>query len=233
MRFSRLGAAGWVAGLLLLPALAGAQEWRTILTGPITVQARTIPGTALEEVRAEGSFDAQVQDVQSAILDAQAYPRFMPYVKEVRFLRGRDADDLHLVYTRVAPPFMEERDYVVQVTVDERVAPDGSGSFRNHWVAQPNAYPRRQGAVRVVRNEGTWHITPLPGGRSHVSYRFMLDPGGWIPSFAMEIGHKRAVEGAFHAVEREAQARAEKRRRSEPSDVLQAELDSRRQQRSE
>lgn len=222
MRISRLGAASVVAGLLL-PAVAGAQEWRTILTGPITVQSRTIPGTSLQEVRAEGSLEADVQDVQSAILDADAYPRFMPYVKEVRFLRGKGAEDLQLVYTRVAPPFMEERDYVVQVTVDERVASDGTGSFRNHWVSAPNAYPRRSGAVRVQRNEGTWHITPLPGGHSHVRYRFVLDPGGWFPSFALELGNKRAVEGTFRAVEREAKARGE-RRRSQPSYLLQAEL---------
>ncbi len=224
-------AAGMVVGLLL-PAWAGAQEWRTILSGPITVQSRSLPGTSLQEVRAEGTFDADVQDVQSAILDAEAYPRFMPYVKESRFLRGHDGDDLQLVYTRVAPPFMEERDYVVQVTVDERVAPDGSGSFRNHWVSQPNAYPKREGAVRLQRNEGTWHITPLPGGRSHVSYRFVLDPGGWIPSFALEIGNKRAVEGTFGAVEREAKARGE-RRKSQPNYFLQAELDARKSHRSE
>lgn len=207
----RFGA--WVGWLLMAPLSATAGEgWETVLTGEITIRSRDMSGTSVKEVWAEGILNAEVQDLQSTILDAEAYPRFMPYVKESRYLGPAAADGSRLVYARLSLPFVSERDYVVRVTVVKSVAEDGSGEFANRWVADPDRFPLRRDVVRLRFNQGQWVVTPLPDGRSKVTYRFAVDPGGWVPSFAADMGNKRGVTETMKAVEKEARERGIRRK---------------------
>ena len=66
-------------------------------------------------------------------------------------------------------------------------------------------------AVRLPLNRGSWHVTAKGAGRSYAVYRFMVDPGGWVPSFAANLGNTEAVTGTFKAVEKESQRRARDR----------------------
>src|SRR5262249_4929458 len=123
-----------------------------------------------------------------------------------------EPDGSYYVYTRVQPPFVSSRDYIVRTWVDEKVGPDGKGNFRQHWVAVPDLTPQRAHAVRVRLDEGSWAITPNADGTSHVLYRFRVDPGGAIPNFAAEAGNRKAVPDTLLAVEHEAQRRAAARK---------------------
>ena len=202
-----------MVGLLLASGVASADEWELVMTGPITVKTRALPGTAVKEVWAEAVLDAEVCDLQSAILDSSSYPRFMPYVREVRILPNPTGDGATVVYNRLALPFLSERDYVARVFVDRHVSEGGTGEFANRWVADPNRIPAVENIVRLRFNQGSWHVMPLPGGRSKVIYRVAVDPGGWVPGFVIDLANKKGVTETLHAVEKEARDRGELRRR--------------------
>lgn len=188
---------------------AEAGEWETVATGEVVVKSRTLPNSPIREVWAEGDLDAEVRDIQDTLVEAPKFPGFMPYVKEARFLGSADEDGGRFVYTRLEFPLaITSRDYVVKVYVDESVAADGTGTFRNHWKAVADRLPKRPNTVRLVYNEGSWKVTPLADGKSHVVYKFITDPGGWIPAFAADMGNKTGVVDAFRAVEKEAKRRA-------------------------
>lgn len=207
------GRAWWLAVLccLAMPALARSGPWETLSRGDIVVRVRAVDDGNARELWAEGELDAEVQDLQAAILDAESYPRFMPYVRESRRLQeGRDG--VALVYTRVAPPFIQPRDYIVGVVVQKRVAPDGSGEFSNRWYAVPDGAPRRDSVVRLQRCEGTWRVVPGGDGRSRVQYRASVDPGGWVPEFISDMANRAATLDTFRALEAEARRRGEERR---------------------
>lgn len=212
MGILRVRVAGLMA-LLLASGVASANEWELIMTGPITVKTRALSGTTVKEVWAEAVLDAEVRDLQSAILDSRAYPRFMPYVREVRMIEGPAEDGATVVYTRLALPFLNERNYVVRVFVDRGVSEGGTGEFANRWVADPNRIPEVPNVVRLRFNQGSWHVFPLPDGRSRVIYRMAVDPGGWVPGFAVDLANKKGVTDTFHAVEKEAKERGALRRR--------------------
>src|SRR5688572_27091181 len=197
--------AGWF--VLAWPLLAGAQEWETVATRPIVVRVRELKGTTTaREVWAEGTMNASVQDIQAAILDAEAYPRFMPYVKESRTV-GQVPGGGKLTYTRLDPPFLSPRDYVVKVTVHRSVHADGSGEFLNSWRAVPDVVPGKPGVVRLLLCEGSWRIRPGPDGRARVVYRAAVDPGGFVPNFLSDMGNRTGIIETFKAVEKEAQRR--------------------------
>lgn len=152
---------------------------------------------------------APVKDIQATIMDPDRYSKFMPYVKESRTVGKPEADGAQYVYTRLDfGSLVTSRDYVVKVYLLQGVNPDGSGEFKNRWIADGDKLPARANSIRVKVNEGTWHVTPKGPNKSHVVYRFLVDPGGWVPTFAANIGNRKGVTDTFRAVEKEAQRRA-------------------------
>lgn len=196
--------------LLAPPALAA--EWETVQTGPIVIKTRAKPGTEVKEVWAEGTIHAEVQDIQKTLMTPDKFADFMPYVKESREFSEPDPDGGIFVYTRLELPWVKSRDYVNKVWLVEGVKEDGSGEFKNRWVAQGDKIPSRHNVIRLKYNEGSWHVRPQGGGKSHAVYRFSVDPGGWIPGFAADMGNTKGVSDTFKAVEKEAQRRGKERR---------------------
>lgn len=197
---------------------ARAEEWETVATAPVLIKARSVPNSSVKEIWAQGEMSAPVQDVQAALLDVERFREFMPFVKESRLIGKPRPDGAHYVYTRLEfGPWVSSRDYVVKVEVERSVAPDGSGEFRNRWVAEPDRIPSRANAVRLRVNEGSWHVASRGPNKSFAVYRFVVDPGGWIPAFAANAGNKQGVTDTFKAVEREAERRADVRRKQNES----------------
>lgn len=200
------------AVLSSLSALAGEAEWETVLSGPITVKNRAREGTSIKEVWAEGDIDAPVQDIQQTLMTPGRFKHFMPNLKDSREIGTKEADGSVYVYTELDLPVVTSRDYVVRVWLDEGVKPDGTGNFRNHWTAVPNKIPERRSLVRVQVDDGSWVVTPKgDGSKSHAVYKFAVDPGGWVPSFAANMGNSQAVPETFKAVEKESQRRKAER----------------------
>jgi hypothetical protein len=196
---------------LALPCLAADGDWQTVVSGPITVKNRTLEGTGLKEVWAEGEIAAPALDVQAALMDVSRLRFFMPYMKDARELGERLPDGSVYVYTLIDLPVLGKRDYVVRLELKESLAPDGSGAFRNEWHAFPDFTPRRHDIIRLTRDDGSWVVTPREGSKCWAVYRFVVDPGGWVPAFAANLGNERGVKETWDAVEKEALRRRDAR----------------------
>jgi hypothetical protein len=205
-------ALGCLAVLWTSLAIAGDGEWELVQSGAITIKARQRSGTAIREIWAEGVINAPVQDIQATMMEPDRFRHFMPYVKEARQIGPVEPDGTRFVYTRIEPPIVSSRDYVVKVTLVESVAADGTGSFRNKWVSAHDRLPTRHNIVRLKVNDGGWVITPRgDGSTSYAVYKFAVDPGGWIPAFAADMGNKSGVADTFKNTEKEAQRRHRER----------------------
>lgn len=216
----RLALLSLACALFALPARAEEQDWTVVAEGPITVKTRKIPGTGELEIWAEGEIDAPVLDAQAALMDTEQYQRFMKHITESRYLGDPEPDGSRYAYTLLDLPVVSPRDYVIRLYVDQTIAEDGTGEFRNHWAASPEKIPERDGVVRVRVNSGGWRLTPLAGGAKVWGvYRFRVDPGGYLPAFAADLGNRRGVTGTFRSLEWEARRRAEERRVNEQLDA--------------
>lgn len=206
-------AAALVTLSCLLAAGARAEEpgaWETVLTGPITIKNRKFPGSQVREILAEGDLAAPVYDIEQTLMVVSRFKHFMPYLKDCREISERQPDDSVYVYTLIDLPVVGRRDYVVRTWLKETSTPEG-GTFRNEWKAFPDHLPRRNGISRVELNEGGWVVTPGENGKSHAVYRFVVDPGGWVPAFAVNMANQQGVAETFKAVEKEARRRRDER----------------------
>lgn len=185
-----------VPSVLLAAGLVFAEEaeakWETIVKGSITVKNRARPESAVKEVWAQGEIAAPLQDIQATLVNPGNFKNFMPYLKGSWEIHKPEADGSVYVYTQLDFPMLTDRDYVVRVWLDEGVTADGTGAFRQHWVAVPDKIPSRANLIRVRVNDGSWDIRPLGDGRRcWAIYKFAIDPGGWVPAWAANMGNER------------------------------------------
>ncbi|MCA2979307.1 MAG: hypothetical protein INH37_13545, partial [Myxococcaceae bacterium] len=161
----RLG--GVVALALAVAAVARAEEgWTTVVTGPVTVKNRSIPGSPIKEVWAEGAIDAPLIDVQDALMNVSRLKSFMPYMKDARIIGEHPADQSVFIYTLIDLPVVGKRDYVTQLWQPQAVKPDGTGTFEARWEARPTHTPERAGVIRLKKNDGSWLATARDDGKT-------------------------------------------------------------------
>lgn len=197
---------GLALAVVLAAGVAGAEEeWDTVATTPFLIKVRPRPGTKAKDIWAEGELKASAAQVQAALEDQESYRLFMPYVKESRVVRPTD-DGGRLTYTRLDLPVVSSRDYICHVVTESKVAPDGTGEYRQHWKAEPDAFPARRDVVRLRLNEGSWRVEPKSESTSWAVYKFTVDPAGSIPGFLANVGQKDAVVDTLRAVEKRAKS---------------------------
>ncbi len=195
-----------------MSAWAGEGDWQTVVTGPITIKNRSVSGSPIKEVWAEGVIEAPAREVQEALMDVAALPAYIPYTKEAWKFGGKQPDGGDLVYTRIALPIVGERDYVVRLRLVTSLSPDGTGVFRNAWQSESGRWPRRPGVIRIEQISGSWEITPLGDGHHcWAVYKFAVNPGGRLPTFAINLGNELGVKETYDAVAREGARRKSKR----------------------
>ena len=187
---------------------AAAADWTIVSSRPVLIRTRAHPGSRVREVWASAVLAAPAELVQEALLDGESFPRFMPYVQEVRTLKIPTSDRSWFTYQRVAPPLVAARDVVLHVWMEMSLEDEGSNRFHNRWEAVPGLVPAAPGAVRTPISSGSWDVKRLPDGQCRATYRFIVDPGGNIPSWLADVGNRTGIPDVFKAVEKEAKRRA-------------------------
>lgn len=208
---TRLSALSVVTVMWAGVCLADEAGWETVVTGPVTVKNRALKGTPIKEVWAEGEVNAPLLDVQDALMNVPRLKSFMPYMLDARIIKEQPEDGSVFIYTLIDLPVVGKRDYVTQVWQPQVVKPDGSGVFEAKWVARPTFLPQRNGIVRLQTNDGMWLATAREGGKTWLVHKFAVDPGGWVPAFAANMGNEKGVTDTYKNVEKEAQKRMKER----------------------
>jgi hypothetical protein len=201
-----------LSAFVAFSALADDGGWVTAQTQPILIKTRARPGTDVREVWAEGTLAAPTVDIQDAVTDVKRFTQFMPYMVEARQLASPGPDGGIYVYSRIDVPVLDARDFVHLSYTDRDAHTDPEGVFQNHWSAVDGKVPHKPNVVRLKMSEGSWLVQPLPGGdKSHVIYRFAVDPGGAVPGWVANKSNTGGAGDTFKNVEKEAKRRQAER----------------------
>jgi polyketide cyclase/dehydrase/lipid transport protein len=197
---------------------AGIQwEFSETIDGVI-MRTRSVPGTDVRQVYAEKTADGTVGEYRKVVTDVESFPKFQTYVKEGRVLK-KEPGGIEYTYLRLELPWpLSPRDYVTKRVVETEPYAAGNGEFRSHWSAADGLVPPKPGIVRVPRNDGCWHISTLEPGKVRIQHGFVVDPGGAIPTFAVNYANKKAVPDMLKAFEAEVRRRRSDRPAPRPGD---------------
>lgn len=188
---------GLVALCLVAP---GEPAWEPVKDADgVRVFARAVGSGGVREVKAETVVATPPPRVLAVLEDVEHYVDFMPYMSEARVLR-RFAGG-HIEYQHIDPPFVDERDYALEV----RITTDADGTLRRRWTeANGEAPPPVEGRVRVPINRGSWTLAPLPGGRTAITYHVHSDPGGSLPAWLVNKANTTSIPDLLVAVRQRA-----------------------------
>lgn len=173
----------------------------------VTVYARERKDTGAQELRAEGVIDAPPEKVWRVLREYEQYGKRMPYVHEARIIHEENGGKVAYVYTLLALPFVQRRDYVLRL-VDESEWSEGRGFLKISWSIDNSRAPQKQrDVVRMELNDGSWMLEPLEDGRStRVVYSLHCDPGGALPKWIVNMANGTAIPEVFTALRRNARA---------------------------
>lgn len=188
----------WVAAVVL----AGAPVWKQVAAGDVQVFTREVPGGRTAELKAVTELDATPAELRAVLEDEEYSRKSSSHIEELRTVSHPDPRTW-IRYGRLSFPFFEDRDYFIEVKVDQDLGPDGRGPYRSSWKPWGLDRPTRSNVVRLTRNEGHWQVDPLENGRSRVEYFVSCDPGGSLPGWAVDMVQKRMIPDYLRDLQRE------------------------------
>lgn len=156
--------------------------------GDIRVEARPREGSDFSELRLSTVTNATVDALCTAAFGDGSIPPGDPYVRERKVLREVSRDE-RIMYDRVVPPLVSERDYAVRVK-REYV---GTNCVVRFDLANEAAPPPVGDRVRLPRLAITWRFEKSADGKTKVVYTAHSEPGGSVTAFISE-GPRRKTE---------------------------------------
>lgn len=183
---------------------------------------RARPGSSTQEVLLVGLADRRPEQVIAAITDYIHFPEFMPYVKYAMLVHTeRKSQDVFInyvfTYLDVPIPLVSSRFYNLRYT-DVYNYKGNTGSFRSDWVLEKGPYRKLptdqdirgflsdpEDTVETTFNQGYFLIEPADELlRTRITYYVWTNPGGSLPSSAVNIANAVALPKLLEAITKRA-----------------------------
>lgn len=168
-----------LCGLLALPARSN-DDWseRGARHG-VTVAARPMAGSKVEELLGRMVVDFPAERVFAVLRDVEHYPEIVPPTVIASRLQS-EGENVAYYYMEIDPPIVARRFYCIRV---ER-STDKDGLLRSAWRPANELCPEPdRGRVRIEATEGEWTVRALDAEHAEVTYHAHTDPNGAIPAW--------------------------------------------------
>jgi len=150
-------------------------------------------GKGLRPTRSVMSVDRPVAEVVKSILDFGSYPNWVPYCSNSSTI-DHFADTLIYFYQVLDMPLIKNRDIVIKVAVHE----NEEGTIGIRMDSAPTHIESKPSALRISKFWGEYSIqTDKVSGLTVVELVNQVDPGGFIPTFAINWASRSQPHETF------------------------------------
>ncbi len=162
----------------------------------ISVAEKKIRGIAVKAVMVSQVINIDPETLAAVIEDIANYGQFLnsaPGMEATLLKAGRD----HIIgYQYVEVPLISDRVYAFKM-----YRPD-TAETRVDWELIPQNlladYPiNKRSGVYIDVGVGSWSMNKRPDGKYDVSYRLVMDPGGWLPGSVSDYFNRVSIVGIF------------------------------------
>lgn len=190
--------------IILFFALTSSDEnWKFVTEKDgIKVFSKSIPESKVKAIKAECIINASASQVVSFLLDVKAAEQWVYHTKSCDLLRKVSPTELYY-YSEVSLPWpLENRDFVAHVKVS-RDALTEVITINSPVVS--GFVPVKNGLVRINQGRGSWTITSLNKGQVKIEYVLLVNPGGVIPAWAVNMFASQGPIESFKNLRRDIQ----------------------------
>jgi hypothetical protein len=155
----------------------------------IQVYTRTVEGYAIKELKIVAHFDASAQAFTALLLDVLAQPGYLFSCERTELVQTKGKDE-QIYYQQLKMPWpLKNRDgYFRQTTRTNAI----NKALVFDTKAIGNLYPVKDDFVRVPALTASWTIIPKTANSIIGEYQVILDPGGEVPAWLVNLFIDRA-----------------------------------------
>ncbi|MDQ3046645.1 MAG: START domain-containing protein [Bacteroidota bacterium] len=184
--------------LLFLKFLPGTQtesNWKLKkVSEGITVYVREIEGSPFKELKSSVQIKTSLSSIVSLLNDWQSYPQWVYRCEQSKTLKIISPFEIIHYQSITAPWPVDNRDFVVKVKLEQdplsKIVTQKSSSIPDYIVPAKDH-------VRITQFKAEWILSPLKNGMVNIEYRLLVDPGGTIPVWLVNLA---MVEGPFETM---------------------------------
>lgn len=175
------------------------EGWRTERNlDSIKIYNRKVDGSSIREMLALTTIEQPAWRLFAAVADYPDYPQFMPYVKKSRVLRQEESKSR--VFQELGFPWpISNRHYTIELTAD--TTQSEQGHYFVSWTLSEAMLETPSGkGIQLKVDDGHWWFCTIGGNKTFVEYYINSDPGGLLPSWAVNRANSEAVPDVLKAV---------------------------------
>lgn len=159
----------------------------------IAVYTREVETTKVREFRATGTINSPAHEVVKILKDVPNYPRWIEDVHSSRIL-ANSKNKLSFYYELHLPWPITNRD----IAMNMLITTDSSNTILLELTSNNNIMEEASGFIRMTDVYGYWKVSPLNELNCKVTYQFLADPGGNLPSWVINLF---IVDGPFKTLQ--------------------------------
>ena len=169
----------FVSVLFVSSAFASEWELKKDVDG-VKVYTKSIEGSKIKAFKGTVTLDVKLDTVIAVLKDIDAFPQWIPDLKEARQLELKDMEQIHYLHTD-APWPVSDRDGIYQYTYIRNKMAEAPHVLVK-IISLPDYLPKKDNIVRITDVDGYWKLTPTTNG-VEVVYRIHANPGGGLPKW--------------------------------------------------
>lgn len=157
----------------------------------IFVYTRNAQGSDYKELKAVYQIKTSMSSVIALLNDVDSYPQWIYKCERSKLIKKSSDQDLIRYQSIVAPWPVDNRDMVLEA---HSYQDPKTGIVYQEVKCLPDHIPAVKDHVRIREFRARWTITPLKNGIIEVQYELLLNPGGNIPAWLVNMA---VVDGPY------------------------------------
>lgn len=181
-----------------IAAVDSSSQWNErINKNGITVWTRPVDGYEVDSYRAQSDLDFPIEAVYEHLTDFENFSEWVQRCREFEVIIEEESEDEGFweYYVVLDPPFVKDRDNVVQVT---SIPPSNDGTAFIEHRAIMSDRPERRKTIRITDYNETWQLIKLSDSKTRAILEVRFDPGGTPPT---KILNWLVAQGPYEAFE--------------------------------
>ena len=180
--------------------MLNASEWKTLMKKDgITVAKQKVAGSSLLRFRGTGVINTDIVTLLYNIQDVPNHHKWMGKMYAQRIIK-RPSDFEAVYYAAMKAPWpISDRDYVIYVVLKPNIKKQFLVLIAKE--TKHSKVPAISGKVRMPFARFSWYLKPLKGEerkRTWVNVTFRIDPGGLLPSWAVNHEIRKLLSNIIH-----------------------------------
>ena len=189
-------------------------EWEFVneSSDSISLFLKNIDKINLTAMSVSKSIQVEPKLLKSIIVDVNKYKSFLSSANSLQTIEILKNSNFIEAYQhiKIEFPFFDNRQYFFRMHIDFLQNEDIS-TLVEWYLINPKTstdlltIKEDSSAIYLKYGAGVWFFKMMDNNKVNISYRLIMDPGGYIPSFMKEMINKMSVVNLFRDVLNEAQ----------------------------